>query len=323
MSIGQLSAFALLVSCVRSGAVNLFEAYQETWRKCPKLMASFRLMDRPSQIPVNTGLVLRPGSMRGEVRLVNVHFSYPASKRMPVFRGLNLTLPVGKSTAICGVSGGGKSSLVSLIMRDYDPSQGAVLIDGHDLRTLNLTSLHKQMAVVSQEPVLFSGTIADNIRFGIEHGYSGTSGYGTVGGKDTMEHIKAAARTANAHDFICAFPKGYDTEVGERGLQLSGGQKQRIAIARAILMDPRILILDEATSALDSESEFAVQEALERVMVGRTTMIVAHRLSTIKNADNILIMQDGSVAEEGTHSELIAKGGVYASLVARQLASSA
>jgi len=207
----------------------------------------------------------------------------------------------GQRIALVGPSGAGKSTVASLVLRFYDPVSGRVLIDGQDAREYDLSALRDRMAIVPQEVLLFGGSIRENIA------------YGRPGASDA--EIEAAARKANAHDFIASFPEGYKTIVGERGIQLSGGQRQRIAIARAVLKDPAILILDEATSALDSESERLVQEALEQLMKGRTSLVIAHRLSTVRDADRILVLDKGVVAESGTHEELIANAnGLYSSL---------
>jgi ATP-binding cassette, subfamily B (MDR/TAP), member 1 len=220
-----------------------------------------------------------------------------------VLREAQLIINAGSTVALVGASGSGKSTVVSLLERFYDPEGGAVLLDGRDVRELNVQWLRSQIGLVSQEPVLFSGSIADNIRYGRE----GAS----------MEDIVAAARMANAHSFISDFPDGYDTLVGEKGVQLSGGQKQRVAIARAIVRDPKVLLLDEATSALDSSSERVVQEALNRLVAlkRRTTIIIAHRLSTIRGADIIFVLQVGELVESGTHDELLKTGHHYRALV--------
>lgn len=216
----------------------------------------------------------------------------------------NLTEPILLQTvALVGQSGSGKSTVIALLERFYEPDSGVILLDRMEIGSLKISWLRDQMGLVSQEPVLFSGTIRDNITYGKQE-------------EVTEEEITVAARAANAHDFISSMPQGYNTTVGERGTQLSGGQKQRIAIARAILKDPRILLLDEATSALDAESERIVQDALDRVMVGRTTIIVAHRLSTIQGADMIAVLKGGVIVEKGKHEKLMGvTGGVYASLV--------
>ena len=210
--------------------------------------------------------------------------------------------------AFVGKSGGGKSTLLSLIMRMYDPSNGTIVVDGHDLRTLNIRTYHEQIGIVTQDTQLFNSTIEVNIAYGVEN--------------YTQADLYEAARNANCHDFILSFPDGYKTRIGERGTRLSGGQKQRIAIARAFLRKPRILLLDEATSALDAESEAQVQSALDRLMTvsGATVLLVAHRLSTVQNADAIAVIDNGGIAELGTHAALVAMNGTYARLVARQMA---
>lgn len=214
-----------------------------------------------------------------------------------------MSIPSGKNVALVGQSGSGKSTVIALLERFYDPDFGTISLDGVEIKNLNISWLRDQMGLVSQEPVLFNDTIRANIAYGKQ-------------GEVTEEEIIAVAKAANAHEFISSLPQGYNTTVGERGTQLSGGQKQRVAIARAILKDPRILLLDEATSALDTESERIVQEALDQVTVSRTTIVVAHRLSTIKGAHMIAVIKDGSIAEKGKHESLMGiKGGVYASLV--------
>jgi ATP-binding cassette subfamily B protein len=221
--------------------------------------------------------------------------------------GVSLSIRAGEKIALVGASGAGKSTIASLVLGHYQPGAGSLLFDGIDARVLGLAQLRRQMAVVEQEPALFSGSIADNIAFAVPDR------------QVTREAMLAAARLAHAHDFIEAFPDGYDTVVGERGVQLSGGQKQRIAIARAILRAPKILILDEATSALDAASEQLVQQALDTLMQGRTTIIIAHRFSTIVKADRIIVMQDGRICQQGTHAELLRAGGQYARLMQQQL----
>ncbi|KAF8758183.1 hypothetical protein HU200_010705 [Digitaria exilis] len=235
----------------------------------------------------------------------NVEFGYPSrSNTSPVFTCFSLRVAAGRTVALVGSSGSGKSTVISLLQRFYDPSAGEVLLDGVDIRRLRLKWLRAQMGLVAQEPAMFATSVRENILFGKEDA--------------TLEEVVAAAKAANAHHFISQLPQGYDTQVGERGVQMSGGQKQRIAIARAILKSPKILLLDEATSALDTESERVVQEALDMASMGRTVIIVAHRLSTIRNADSITVMESGSVQEQGCHSELIAKNGLYSSLVRLQ-----
>ena len=241
---------------------------------------------------------------RGRITLTDVQFSY--SPKIPALRGVTLEVPAGKTAALVGPSGAGKSTILNLIPRFYDATEGSVAIDGHDVRSLTLDSLRDQMALVSQEITLFDDTVRANIA------YSRPSA--------TQEEIEAAARGAAAHEFILRLPKGYDTLVGEQGVKLSGGQRQRLSIARAMLKNAPILLLDEATSALDTESERQVQAALTQLMAGRTTLMIAHRLSTVRNADLIYVLDHGRVAEIGSHAELIAGGGLYARLWALQTA---
>eukprot|EP01083_Nonionella_stella_P067673 179147_1 len=278
---------------VQSGRVAAFRLYQ--------------IIDRESPIDHSSESGRKLENVRGEIALKNVGFSYPTRSDVPVFKNLNISAGAGKQIAIVGVSGGGKSSVLALIERFYDPDQGSIELDGVDLKELNVKWFRSQIGYVGQEPVLFSGTIRENIKFG----------------RDDIsdDQIREAAVSSNAHDFITGLDDSYDTDVGETGHKLSGGQKQRIAIARAIVRNPRILLLDEATSALDTESESVVQAALDRVMVGRTTIIVAHRLSTIRQADKIILIQEGEVTEHGTHDGLMERGGAYWSLVQSQAKS--
>jgi ATP-binding cassette subfamily B protein len=238
----------------------------------------------------------------GKVEYINVSFHYQGDR--PVLTDINLVANKGESIALVGMSGAGKSTLMNLLMRFHDVKSGKILIDGYDIRDVQIKSLRQQLALVPQENILFSGTVASNIAFGQKD-------YDT-------EAVEKAARIANAHDFIMELPQGYDTWVGERGVNLSGGQRQRISIARAVLYNPKILILDEATSALDTESESLVQEALQRLMQGRTTFIIAHRLATIRNSDRIIVLEQGQIVESGTHDELLQKAGRYSQLHSRQ-----
>jgi ABC-type multidrug transport system fused ATPase/permease subunit len=240
------------------------------------------------------------------VEFKHVEFAYPSRSETTVLRGLSLTVEAGQTVALVGSSGAGKSTVVSLLLRFYDPVSGSICIDGQDLQTMSLTHLRNQMALVPQDVLLFGGSIHENIA------------YGKPGA--TRAEVEAAAAKANAHTFISEFPEGYETLVGERGVKLSGGQRQRIAIARAVLKDPAILLLDEATSSLDAESERLVQEALDLLMVNRTTIVIAHRLSTIRKADAILVLDKGKVIEKGTHQELMqVEGGLYRQLSTLQL----
>ncbi|KAL2481363.1 ABC transporter B family member 1 [Abeliophyllum distichum] len=269
----------------------------------------FRIIDHKPTVDRNSECGLELDSVTGQIELRNVDFSYPSRPETRILDNFSLALPSGKTIALVGSSGSGKSTVVCLIERFYDPTSGQVLLDGHDIKKLKLRWLREQMGLVSQEPALFATTIKENIRLGRPDA--------------SLVQIEEAARVANAHSFIVKLPEGYDAQVGERGLQLSGGQKQRVAIARAMLKNPAILLLDEATSALDSESEKLVQEALDRFMIGRTTLVIAHRLSTIRKADLVAVLEHGTVSEIGTHDELIAKGenGVYAKLIRMQEAA--
>ncbi|XP_033100770.1 ATP-dependent translocase ABCB1-like isoform X2 [Anneissia japonica] len=263
----------------------------------------FDIIDEQTEIDSGSEEGKTPSEVTGVITFEDVHFSYPSRPDIKILNGLNLEVNVGKTVALVGPSGCGKSTAVQLVQRFYDPSQGAVKLDGTDIREFNIKWLREKIGVVSQEPVLFATSIAENIRYGRLD--------------VTAEEIETAAMEANAHEFIASLPDGYNTLVGDRGAQLSGGQKQRIAIARALVRNPKILLLDEATSALDTESEGIVQAALEKVQSGRTTIVIAHRLSTIQNADLICSLKDGKVAEKGSHEELMAiDSGIYSSLVA-------
>jgi ATP-binding cassette, subfamily B (MDR/TAP), member 1 len=250
--------------------------------------------DEPDAEPVE--------SVRGEIDFRHVDFAYPARPDVMVFKDFSLRIRAGQSQALVGASGSGKSTVIALIERFYDPLAGKVMIDGKDVRRLNLLSLRRRIGLVQQEPVLFATSILENIAYGKDGA--------------TEEEVVEAAKVANVHGFVSALPDGYRTPVGERGMQLSGGQKQRIAIARAVLKDPAVLLLDEATSALDAESECVLQDALERIMKGRTAVLVAHRLSTIRGVDSIAVVQDGRVVEQGSHGDLVSRpDGAYSRLL--------
>ncbi|XP_057948239.1 ABC transporter B family member 9-like [Malania oleifera] len=269
----------------------------------------FELLDSKPNIDSSSSEGTTLATIKGDIEFQNVNFKYQTRPDVQIFRDLCLSIPAAKTVALVGESGSGKSTVISLIERFYNPDSGCVLLDGVDIRVLNLRWLRQQMGLVSQEPILFNDTIRANIAYGKQ-------------GSATEEEIIAAAKTANAHNFISGLPQGYDTTAGERGMQLSGGQKQRLAIARAILQDPKILLLDEATSALDSESERVVQDALDRVIVNRTTVVVTHRLTTIKEADTIAVVKNGAIAERGRHEALLKiPDGAYASLAALHMSS--
>ena len=301
---GQLLSF-LLYTVMVAGSVgalaSLGGALQRAAGATERLFEILRtepdIHDPAEPVPLPAG--------RGAVRFENVQFTYAARPDQPVIRGVTLEVPPGQAVALVGASGSGKTTLTALLQRFHDVSGGAITFEGVDVRDLRLADLRQQMAIVSQEPVLFSGTICDNI------------GYGRL--TATTTEIEAAARDAHAHEFITSFPDGYDTLVGERGVQLSGGQRQRVAIARALLANPRVLILDEATSSLDAESEALVQKALNRLMQGRTTLVIAHRLSTVRDADHIAVLEHGILVETGRHDALMAQAGAYRRLVEHQV----
>ncbi len=305
MSVGDLTAFLLYTLMVAFSLGAMVGLYSDFMRATGASARVFDLLDQTGPIEgTPRATVATPERMRGDVVLDGVAFAYPTRPDAPVLTGLDLHIEPGEVVALVGPSGAGKSTIAALLARMYDPQHGAVRIDGAPIAELDPSALRRQIGLVAQEPILFATSIADNIRYGRPTA--------------TDDEVRAAAVAANADGFVSAFPDGYQTRVGERGVRLSGGQKQRVAIARALLKDPPILVLDEATSALDAESEHLVQEALERLMQGRTTLIIAHRLSTVRAADRVVVLDGGKVAESGTHDDLIQRRGLYRRLVERQ-----
>ncbi|KAF0515741.1 multidrug resistance protein MDR [Gigaspora margarita] len=273
----------------------------------------FETIDRVPSIDIDSDIGDKPKKVMGHIQLKNINFIYPTRPNIKILNNISLDVKPGSIVAIIGSSGSGKSTIVSLILRFYDPISGGIFLDGHNIKSLNLNWLRRQIGLVSQEPVLFKTTIAENVSYGLIG-----SIYENLPDKEKRERIENACKIANAHDFIMNFPDKYETMVGVRGVLLSGGQKQRIAIARAIIKDPKILLLDEATSALDTQSESIIQNALDKASKGRTTVVIAHRLSTIRNATKIIVINKGVIVESGTHKELMDKTGVYFKLVETQ-----
>jgi subfamily B ATP-binding cassette protein MsbA len=300
---GKLVSFlfyALQVGVTVASLTGIFNQFQEALGASGRI---FELLDEKTDLPESAHPQVL-GTVAGRVSFQNVSFGYGDRGDLPTLEGLNFEISPGQQVALVGPSGAGKTTLVSLLPRFYDVSAGSLLIDGVDVRQIGVQELRGNVGLVPQETLLFSGTVAENIL------------YGRPGA--SMQEVQDAARAANAHDFISAFPQSYETVVGEKGIKLSGGQRQRVAIARAILKNPRILLLDEATSSLDSESEALVQDALERLMVGRTSFVIAHRMSTIRNAGRILVLEAGRVVQDGTHEELMSAGGLYRGLYEMQ-----
>jgi subfamily B ATP-binding cassette protein MsbA len=302
-TVGHLTAFLFYLGLLYTPIIRIVESNAVIQQAATSLEKIFTLLDTKPHIPENDALPQLP-DLEGRVTFDAVSFAY--RPQHPTLRNLQFEVPAGQTYALVGPSGSGKTTIITLLARFYDPTEGRILVDGKDIRDFNVQSLRRQVGIVMQDNLLFSGTIEDNIK------------YGRPGA--TREEVIEAARSANAHDFISRLPQGYETWLGERGVQLSGGQRQRVAIARVILKNPRILILDEATSALDTEAERQVQEALDRLMKGRTSIVIAHRLSTVINADQILVLQQGTVVESGRHEELLRQDGVYRRLNEMQFA---
>ncbi|MFK7874786.1 MAG: ABC transporter transmembrane domain-containing protein [Paracoccaceae bacterium] len=304
MSTGVLIQFVIYSVMVAGGVAALSEIWGELQRAAgaTERLVELLTVEDAVQDPENPGTLNRP--VRGEIAFENVEFAYPARPKTQALDNVSLRIEPGETVAFVGPSGAGKTTIIQLLQRFYDPQGGRILLDDHDISTLTRADFRSEIALVPQDPVIFASSARDNIRFGRPDA--------------SDAEVEAAAKAAAAHAFIAALPDGYDSEVGERGVMLSGGQKQRIAIARAILRDAPILLLDEATSALDAESERAVQAAVDHLAQGRTTLIVAHRLATVKKADRIIVLDQGRITAQGPHDQLVAEDGLYARLARLQ-----
>ena len=305
---GQLSAFVFYAVVVAGGAGTISEVWSEIQRAAGATERLFELLDTPSALSAQTPVLTLPARLKGggggAIRFDDVHFTYPARAETPVLNAVSFSVDPGERVALVGPSGAGKSTLFALILRFYDPSSGRLLIDGADIKHCDPLALRRAIAIVPQDPVIFSGSVSDNVRFGRPEA--------------TDAELREACAAAHALEFIERLPQRFDTDLGERGVKLSGGQRQRISIARALLADRPILLLDEATSSLDAESERQVAAALERLERGRTTLVIAHRLATVRNADRIIVMDGGRIHAMGTHQSLLRDSALYAHLARLQ-----
>lgn len=297
LTVGELTLFAMMIQWVLWPVTRLGSVFDEFERAKASARRIFGLMDTPNQIP-NPENPVSVTNLKGEIELKNVHFQY--DKGLEIIKDLNLKITSGSIIGIAGTTGAGKTTLIKLLLRLYDTTSGEILIDNHSIKDFDLTQLRRNIALVSQDVYLFHGSIRENIAYGM--------------GDISLEAIENAAIKAELHDFIIQLPDRYDTIVGERGIKLSGGQRQRLSIARAILKNAPILILDEATSSVDTETERAIQKSLDELTKGKTALIIAHRLSTLRHADKIIVLKEGNIAESGSHESLLAKAGIYADL---------
>jgi ATP-binding cassette subfamily B protein len=304
MSVGALVQFVIYSVMVAGSVAALSEIWGELQRAAGATERLVELLHVEDTVKDPVAPQTIKGRAQGSIGFENVSFNYPARPEIPALSNMSLSIEPGETVAFVGPSGAGKSTVIQMLLRFYDPTAGKITIDGVDLRTMARSDFRRQIALVPQDPVIFAASAMENIRFGRPDA--------------SDDDVRSAARAAAADEFIARLPQGYDTYVGERGVMLSGGQKQRIAIARAILRDAPVLLLDEATSALDAESERLVQEAVDALAANRTTLVVAHRLATVKKADRIVVMDQGQIAGIGTHADLVAQGGLYARLAKLQ-----